>query len=79
MPIHYTTELGAVNIYQLHGLAGQVNTLTVATQQVLQIATGTMVLSGLNLAVTPDRFACLAMAYKVWGLSRLPPLVGQQK
>lgn len=51
--------LGAVNIYQLHGLSGQVNALTAATQQVLQIATSTMVLSGLNLAVTAVGFAVL--------------------
>lgn len=49
----------AVNTYQLHSLSGQVNTLTAATQQVLQIATGTMVLSGLNLAVTAVGFAVL--------------------
>lgn len=51
--------LGAVNVYQLHGLSGQVNALTAATQQVLQIATGTMILSGLNLAVTAVGFAVL--------------------
>lgn len=51
--------LGVVNTYQLHGLSGQVNALTAATQQVLQIATGTMVLSGLNLAVTAVGFAVL--------------------
>lgn len=51
--------LGAVNTYQLHRLSGQVNALTAATQQVLQIATGTMVLSGLNLAVTAVGFAVL--------------------
>ena len=50
---------GAVNTYQLHGLSGQVNMLTVGTQQVLQIATSTMVLSGLNLAVTAVGFAVL--------------------
>ncbi len=47
---------GAVNAYQL---LGQVNVLTAATQQVLQIASGTMVLSGLNLAVTAVGFAVL--------------------
>ena len=52
-------ELGALNTYQLHRLSGQVNALTSATQQVLQIATGTMVLSGLNLAVTAVGFAIL--------------------
>jgi len=60
--------LGLVNAYQLHRLSGQaaanilsgqVNVLTAATKQVLQIATGTMVLSGLNLAVTAVGFAVL--------------------
>ncbi|MCA9975166.1 MAG: hypothetical protein KC413_05425 [Anaerolineales bacterium] len=51
--------LGTVNTYQLHRLSGQVNELTATTQQVLQIATGTMVLSGLNLAVTAVGFAAL--------------------
>lgn len=51
--------LGAVNIYQLQGLSGQVNALTAATQQILQIASSTMVLSGLNLAVTAVGFAVL--------------------
>lgn len=51
--------LGAVNTYQLHGISGQVNALTATTQQVLQIATGTMVLSGLNLAVTAVGFVVL--------------------
>jgi hypothetical protein len=51
--------LDVVNTYQLHSLFGQMNVLTVATQQVLQIATGTMVLSGLNLAVTAVGFAVL--------------------
>ena len=47
-----TGVLGAVNTFQLHKLSGQVDALTTATQQVLQIATNTMALSGLNLAVT---------------------------
>jgi len=47
---------GVVNIYQL---LGQVNELTAATQQGLQIASGTMVFSGLNLAVTAVGFAVL--------------------
>lgn len=68
-----SSALGAVNTYQLHRLSGQVtansyqlqllsgqvNALTATTQQVLQIATGTMVLSGLNLAVTAVGFAVL--------------------
>ena len=51
--------LDVVNTYQLHGISSQVNALTATTQQVLQIATGTMVLSGLNLAVTAVGFAVL--------------------
>ncbi len=51
--------VSAVNTYQLHRLSGQVNTLIAATQQVLQIATGTMFLSGLHLAVTAVSFAIL--------------------
>ncbi len=51
-----SSVMGAVNTYQL---SGQVNALTSATQQVLQIATSTMVLSGLNLAVTAVGFAVL--------------------
>lgn len=51
--------LETVNTYQLHKLSGQVNALAATTQQVLQIATGTMVLSGLNLAVTAVGFAAL--------------------
>lgn len=54
-----SSALGAVNTYQLHRLSGQINALTATTQQVLQIATGTMVLSGLNLAVTAVGFAVL--------------------
>ena len=50
------SAMGIVNTYQL---SGQVNALTAATQQVLQIASGTMVLSGLNLAVTAVGFAVL--------------------
>ena len=48
-----------INTYQLHKLSGQMNVLTNATQQVLQIATGTMALSGLNLAVTAIGFTML--------------------
>src|SRR5882724_8153412 len=36
---------------------GQINALAATTQQVLQIATGTMVMAGLNLAVTTLGFA----------------------
>ncbi|MBE7550827.1 MAG: hypothetical protein HS126_07090 [Anaerolineales bacterium] len=58
--------LEAVNTYQLHKISRQIafNTyqlqqLSTTTQQVLQIATGTMILSGLNLAVTAVGFAVL--------------------
>jgi len=51
-----SSVMGAVNTYQL---SGQVNALTAATQQVLQIATSTMILSGLNFAVTAVGFAVL--------------------
>lgn len=54
-----TGVLGAVNTFQLHKLSGQVDALTTATQQVLQIATNTMALSGLNLAVTAVGFTML--------------------
>jgi hypothetical protein len=48
--------LETVNTYQLHKLSG---VLTASTQQVLQIATNNMILSGLNLAVTAVGFAVL--------------------
>lgn len=58
--------LEGVNTYQLHNLtgqttaiAGQVNALTTATQQVLQIANTTMIFSGLSLAVTSVGFVML--------------------
>ena len=44
--------LQAVNAVQLHRLSGQVKALTMVTQQVLQVANATMMLSGLNLAVS---------------------------
>lgn len=57
--LHRLSGQVAANTFQLQVLSGQVNTLTAATQQVLQIATGTMFLSGLNLAVTAVGFAIL--------------------
>ncbi|MCL4299445.1 MAG: hypothetical protein KJ077_27160 [Anaerolineae bacterium] len=57
--------LEAVNTYQLHKLTGQVNALSATTQQVLQIATGTMILSGLNLAVSAVGFAVLNDKLKI--------------
>lgn len=65
--------LEGVNTYQLHNLTGQttaianqvnvitgqVDALTTATQQVLQIANTTMIFSGLSLAVTSVGFVML--------------------
>jgi hypothetical protein len=48
-----------VNAYQLQRVFAQLGNLEMATQQVLQIATGTMVLSGLNLAVSAVGFAVI--------------------
>lgn len=62
-PISGTLE--AINAYQLHRLSGQVSALSVTTQQILQIATGTMILSGLNLAVTAVGFAVLNDKLKI--------------
>lgn len=47
----------AVNTYQLH-------TLNIAAQQILQVATGTMLLSGLNLAVSAMGFAVINQKLK---------------
>ncbi|HMQ52151.1 MAG TPA: hypothetical protein PKD98_08665, partial [Anaerolineae bacterium] len=57
--LHRLSGLVAANAQQLQALSGQVSALTTATQQVLQIATGTMVLSGLNLTVSAVGFAVL--------------------
>ena len=54
-----STGLGAINTYQLHKLSGKIDALAAATQQILQVATGTMVLSGLNLAVSAIGFAMI--------------------
>ena len=51
--------MGAVNTYQLHGISNQLHTLTETTQKVLEIANTSMVLSGLNLAVTAVGFYVL--------------------
>lgn len=47
----------AVNTYQLH-------TLNIASQQILQVANGTMLLSGLNLAVSAMGFAIINQKLK---------------
>lgn len=49
----------ATNTFQLFNISGQVNALTAVTQQVLEIASATMVLSGLNLAISLVGFAML--------------------
>lgn len=50
---------GVVNTVQLHKLSGQINALTATTAQILQVASATMALSGLNLAVSLVEFAVL--------------------
>ncbi|MEA5498599.1 MAG: hypothetical protein WAN66_13180 [Limnoraphis robusta] len=52
-------EIAQLNTDQLFELSGQVNSLSQMTQQVLQIATGTTILSGLNLTVSCVSFAVL--------------------
>lgn len=54
-----SSALGAVNTYQLHRLSGQVSNLTASVNQLFQIAHGTMLLSGLNLAVCAVGFTVL--------------------
>jgi hypothetical protein len=68
-----SSVFGAVNTYQLHKqsgqlnslidttqqLSGQMSSLTTTTQQVLSVANSTMILSGLNLAVTAVGFVML--------------------
>ncbi|MEL6223060.1 MAG: hypothetical protein AAFR31_10525, partial [Cyanobacteria bacterium J06627_8] len=54
-----SSTLGVVNTYQLHRLSGQVSNLTASVNQLFHVATGTMVLSGLNLAVSAVGFAVL--------------------
>jgi len=50
----------ALNTLQLRNLSTQVSTLAMATQQVLQVANATMLLSGLNLAVSLVGFAVIS-------------------
>ncbi len=56
--------LQTVNALQLRRLSGQVGALTTATQQVLQVANATMMLSGLNLAVSLVGFAVISQQLK---------------
>jgi hypothetical protein len=52
-------EMTQFNTHQLFQISGQINSLSQVTQQVLQMATGTAVLSGLGLAVSSISFAVL--------------------
>lgn len=52
-------EMTQFNTHQLFQISGQINSLSEVTQQVLQMATGTAVLSGLGLAVSSISFAVL--------------------
>lgn len=54
-----SSTLGTINTYQLHRLSGQVGNLTTSVNQLFQVATGTMALSGLNLVVSAVGFAVL--------------------
>lgn len=49
-------QMTQLNGYRLMQLSGQIKTLTDATQQVLNLATGAAILSGLSLAVTSIGF-----------------------
>lgn len=51
--------LNVANYYQLRQLSGQMMGLQMATQQVLALASSTMLLSGLNLAVSAVGFAVI--------------------
>jgi len=52
-------EMTQFNTHQLFQIYGQISSLSEVTQQVLQMATGTAVLSGLGLAVSSISFAVL--------------------
>jgi len=56
-PLNFVSNL--INTYQLQQLSGQVKTVSAATQSVLQLATGTAVLSGIGLTVSAIGFAVL--------------------
>lgn len=58
--LHELKGLTKANTYELMKLAGQVSNLTQATNQVLQVATGTAVLSGLTLAVSTIGFVTIS-------------------
>jgi hypothetical protein len=52
-------ELTRFNTYQLMELSGQISNLSQVTEQILKIATGTAVLSGLGLAVSCISFVAI--------------------
>lgn len=52
-------DITRYNTYQLMQLSGQISSLSQTTQQILQIATGTAVLSGLGLAVSSIGFIAI--------------------
>ena len=56
-PLNFVSNL--INTYQLQQLSGQVNTVSAATQSILQLATGTAVLSGVGLTVNAIGFTVL--------------------
>ncbi len=61
LPVNFIAEgIGAYNTYQLHKISGQISSLSGLTQQVLNIAKGTMILSGLDLAVSAVGFLYLS-------------------
>lgn len=62
-PLNFASNL--LNTYQLHHLSGQVRTVSAATQSILQLATGTAVLSGLGLTVSAIGFAVLNNKFNV--------------
>ncbi|MEG4959039.1 MULTISPECIES: hypothetical protein [unclassified Microcoleus] len=57
--LHELKDITKSNTYQLMQLSGQINTLSESTQQILQIATGTAVLSGLGLVVSAIGFVAI--------------------
>lgn len=59
------STLTRFNTYQLFQLSSQVNSLSQATQQVLQLVTGTAVLSGLSLVVSSVGFLAIDKKLKI--------------
>lgn len=52
-------DITQFNTYQLMQLSGQISTLSKSTEQILQITTGTAILSGLGLAVSSMGFVAI--------------------